>query len=476
MRPDINQDGNPKFIRLITDGSVTMFKMIISSLLTLFLISSSFATTYYVNAGIGNDQNTGISAGSAFKTIGKAANVMSAGDDCLVSAGNYDERVQITRSGKQNSPIVYSAEKGAVCRGFTIKADYIHIIGFEITNSDRDDYEDGAGVHVSGNYNEIQDNHIHHVYREGVRLGQSNTSTETSNCIVSGNLFEYCGQAGIQLSGKDHLIENNEITHTVQWSETNPKGLDADGMRFFGSGHIIRKNHIHDILLSDSENSSSPHVDAAQTWGPAYDIIFEQNMFSVGEPNLNKQILMVSELNAPVKNLTFRNNIFYDTYRGLNIVGSHPDVGPSPIENISIVNNTFINLTNNSFELHDSPDGRVLNNIFYDCRSISIDAKSYNGLEIGYNCHYHSNGTTPSGEKEEGDLWQVDPKFIDAGKLNFNLKPESPLIDAGKILGDILFDFRDITRPQRMGYDIGAYEFFVDGSMPESPRNLKILK
>ncbi|MGD9489708.1 MAG: right-handed parallel beta-helix repeat-containing protein [Calditrichaceae bacterium] len=476
MRPEILQKNNNKSNRLITGYTGNFFIMIIIAVLTLFMISSAFGATYYVNTGSGNDQNPGTSAGSAFKTIGKAANVMSAGDECLVSAGNYDERVRITRSGSKNAPIVYSAEEGAVCRGFTIKADYIHIVGFEITNSDRNDYEDGAGIHVSGDYNEIKNNYIHHVYREGVRLGQSNTSTETSNCIVSGNLFEYCGQAGIQLSGTNHLIENNEISHTVQWSKTNPKGLDADGMRFFGSGHIIRKNHIHDILLSDPENGSSPHVDAVQTWGPAYDIIFEQNLFSTGEPELNKQIFMVSEVNAPVKNLTFRNNIFYDNYRGLNIVGSHPDVGPSPIENISIVNNTFINLKNNAFELHDSPDGRVVNNIFYDCRSVSIDGKSYNGLEIGYNCYYHSDGTTPSGEKEEGDQWQVDPKFVNVKVRDYNLKPDSPLIDAGKILSDILFDFRDITRPQKMGYDIGAYEFFVDGSMPESPRNLKILK
>ena len=52
--------------------------------------------------------------------------------------------------------------------------------------------------------------------------------------------------------------------------------MDADGIRFFGSGLIIRRNRIYDITLNDPENIGL-HIDCFQTWGPAYQITFEQN-------------------------------------------------------------------------------------------------------------------------------------------------------------------------------------------------------
>ncbi|MGE5410137.1 MAG: hypothetical protein ACM3MI_04185, partial [Clostridiales bacterium] len=268
-----------------------------------------------------------------------------------------------------------------------------------------------------------------------------------------------CGQAGIQVGGQKNVIDSNEISGTIQWAKTNPQNLDADGMRYFGSGHIIRKNYIHDIVLSDPENSASPHIDCAQTWGPAENIIFEQNNFSLGEHNKNKQIAMITAKAAPVRNIIFRNNYFHDTYRGINVHGSYETGHPSPINNVSIINNTFVDFTEDVIELHDSPESKVINNIFYNCRAIYIDQKtSQSNLLVGYNSYYtQGEGVPIKGIKPaENDLWNVDPGFENIQKGNFKLNSNSPLIGRGKNIPDIKDDFNGKKRTGNNGFDIGA--------------------
>lgn len=50
----------------------------------------SAGTTYYVNAGTGNDSNSGLSSGTSFKTIKKAITVVTSGDTINVASGTYD--------------------------------------------------------------------------------------------------------------------------------------------------------------------------------------------------------------------------------------------------------------------------------------------------------------------------------------------------------------------------------------------------
>src|SRR5437870_4268128 len=101
----------------------------------------------YVSASSGVDSNNG-SASSPWKTIQKAANSVGPGATVIVSAGTYDERVQIRRSGSSGSPIIYRAKGTVVMRGFTINADYVQISGFEITNS-RSNFPDSTGVYIN---------------------------------------------------------------------------------------------------------------------------------------------------------------------------------------------------------------------------------------------------------------------------------------------------------------------------------------
>ncbi|MCU7502353.1 MAG: T9SS type A sorting domain-containing protein [Ignavibacteria bacterium] len=426
----------------------------------LFMTNTSWAINYFVNAASGNDANSGRSTTLPWKTIQKAANSMASGDTCFVSPGSYPERINVSRSGAQGAPIVFKAlGSGVVTKGFTVIANYVTVDGFEVTETSRTSWVDGTGFHIKGQYVKILNNYIHITYREGIRLGDDPSSSVTNNCLLQNNKIIRVGHSGILVCGVNNVVKGNEIAGVVQWAVTNPQNLDAVGLRFFGTGHIICNNYIHDIMLGDPENGNAPHVDAVQTWGPATYITIENNTFAMGEPTLNKQISMVTEVNAPVNDLTYRNNVCYNTLRGLNIYGSHVSGTSTPIENLKVENNTFDGFLDNPVEMHDCPNAKVMNNVFYNTKELFIDTKTASsGLQIGYNSFYHTDGTLPAGTHYQGDIWGSDPKFVSLSQRDYRLQTTSALIDKGVTLSDVTADLSGTARPQGLGFDMGAYE------------------
>ena len=418
------------------------------------------SATYYVDGTQGSDNNGGLSASDAWRTIQGAADRVTAGDTCIVLPGAYRERVRVGTSGRSGSPIVFEADGAVVTGGFTIQANYVHVRGFEITDT-VDDYRDGTGIYVAGQYCVLEDNYIHDVTWEGINLyaGGDYDSTSTSHCTVRGNRIQRAGHAGMLIHGRDHLIEDNDISHSLQypdgWSQS---WADADGLIFFGSGHVIRGNHIHDIHQTAPENQGDPHIDAVQTWGPAYNIIFEKNRFEIPDyPEYSRimQIAMIEELVSPVRDLTFRNNIFTNTGRGPNVWSC---------EGMVFVNNVLVNIRQYGIELHDSDNSVVENNIFYN---VGDHSRAYvwsdSSADIGYNLHFMSDGGSPAGSPFPQDLWQRDPQFSDLSQGDFRLRASSPCIDSGVNVG-VTADFAGNPVPQGDGPDIGAYEYAVVSS------------
>jgi hypothetical protein len=391
---------------------------------------------------------------------------MMAGDRCIVLPGNYGERVHITTSGSSDAPITYLAEGTVTTKGFTVEADYITIKSFYITDTD-DHWRDGVGIFVKGSHCVIEDNYVHFATRGGIWLYADPADAPfTSDCIIRNNRLYRNAVSGIEVYGRNHLVEDNEIWRTIQYHPTwtNPSSVDADGMRFFGTGHKIRKNHIHDITYDDPENVN-PHIDCFQTWGPAYDIVFEQNFCEVLEFQTQLeggQGFMISEQNAPVRNLTIINNVL-QAFGHLNVFDC---------ENLVIVNNTltsdpsFYSLHRSSIILTNSLSATVKNNIFYNIyRPLSTDESSQRRLDAGYNNVYRGDGQPLEGSPSPHDLWDVNPQFLNPAANDFHLRSYSPCVDAG-INAGITEDFDGIPRPQEAGYDIGAYEYAA-GIFPE---------
>jgi parallel beta-helix repeat protein len=413
------------------------------------------AGSYYVSTS-GDDANPGTQS-QPWRTFQKAASSVGPGSTVIVRSGDYAERVQVTHSGASGAPITFQAQGTVTVRGFTVRADYIALIGFDISNTP-DEWDDGWGIFLQGSDCLIEDNYVHYATRGGISIWASpGDYGNTSHCIVRDNRLYRNAMAGIAVSGRNNLVEGNEIWGTIQYHPnwTNPpEWVDADGMRFFGSGHTIRGNYIHDISLQDPENVD-PHIDCFQTWGDSdaeagHDIIFEQNRCV----NLNQG--MYAFMLKDAHNLTIRNNII-QAFGGVN-------TGAGGNNYLTIVNNVFASDLSFSsavgIGLEDCPKTLIENNAFYDIpgRAISTDGRSGQGLSIGYNSVYHSDGAAPPGSPYPNDLWNVDPLFVKAAKADFHLRSGSPLIDAGDPLDSVTNDFDGTPRPQGAGYDIGAFE------------------
>jgi parallel beta-helix repeat protein len=348
---------------------------------------------------------------------------LSAGDTVIVTEGTYNERVSVTKSGSSGNPITYQAQGTVVMQGFNIQANYIRLAGFEITNTpgtSPTDRSRGSGVYVSGSGNEISANDIHHSTAAGIYMTSSATNT-----TVGSNRVAYAVECGIYIQGSGNLIVSNDISHTRDVS-----GSDADGIRFFGSGNIVRKNYIHDLMLSDSPGQS-PHIDAFQTWGPVTNYIFEGNL-NDKDPS-QQQGFIIEGKYQPTGSIIIRNNVFIT--RGTGYQPAATVGGLGVVTDVTIVNNTIVAVNGAAeyaIRLQANMQGAVVkNNAVFDHGNstnpyIRVDSGATN-LDIGFNSISKSNGQAPAGSAYPGDLWMVNPLFVDFAARDFHLQPKSPL-------------------------------------------------
>ena len=120
--------------------------MLLLACLTAFSGGNVFAATYYV-ATNGNDNNSGTSLGSAWRTMTHAAAMMSPGDTTLVQDGTYEENiVRFSTPGTASNPITLKAQNrreailssrssGSCQPAINIHASYIVIEGIRIQTS-----------------------------------------------------------------------------------------------------------------------------------------------------------------------------------------------------------------------------------------------------------------------------------------------------------------------------------------------------
>ena len=269
--------------------------------------------------------------------------------------------------------------------------------------------------------------------------------------------------------GQYNLVEGNEIWATIQYHPewTNPPSwVDADGIRFFGGGHIIRKNYIHDINYSQPENIN-PHIDCFQTFSDttyhpvAHGIVFEQNFckeYTAGsDQNEIGKGFMIS---GGASNLLIKNNIIL----AHTLLVSYDSTGLQIVNNTLGNDITFTLYWQNGIFLYTSPDTTVQNNILVDVSPTGApylfvqDTASQQGLRAGHNCVYMSDGRNPGGSPWPNDLWNVDPRFVDRTAGDYHLLAGSPAVDSGASLPQVPNDHEGNPRPVGSGWDLGAFE------------------
>jgi hypothetical protein len=376
--------------------------------------------TYHV-AVSGSDSNPGTES-EPFRTIQRAADVVSAGDLVMVGDGIYTDEdrdgaiVMLRRGGTSSALVTFKSrnkwgakldgQNNRAVSGFQFGAvNYIRIEGFEIYGVGNGGSGGASGIEIySGGHNsEIVGNHIHDVGK---------MCTDTSN-----------GQNGIFVEQPDVVIERNLI-HDI--------GRYALGENGCSPATSYYQNNDHGIYMDGASNGSSI-------------------------PGASGTVV--------------KNNIFYNNKRGWSI-----QVYPGTISRMKIYNNTFA-FENPYREGHiiigsSGSDNEIKNNIFYDPKSSAI--YFYTGTQtnmvVSNNLTY--NGVTanivPAGVTFTNNVNNTDPLLMAPLFFDFHLQASSLAVDSGTTLIDAGEDFDGVARPQANGYDIGAYEF-TDATPAPSP-------
>jgi hypothetical protein len=397
--------------------------------------------TYYVDAVTGSDDNPGTGT-QPWRTIQRAADVLIPGNIAFIHAGHYDERVSVTRSGAPGAPITLRAVGTVSLHTFTVEADYVTLEGFTVTNhapsTDR-----GNGIRLLGNHNLVAGVYAYDNAHVGIYV--DGTANTVRNCRAHRN-----GLAGIEVRGAGHLVEHNEVWGTVQyhpaWSAP-PLGADADGFRFFGSGHVFRGNYVHDITYEDPFVVDA-HVDAFQTWGGASDCLFEANRVHLPvERSLHQR--GVGWMLEDATDLTIRNNVL-DVHSGVNTAGG--DNRGIKFYHNTLVSRRSFDSWSVGFTATDNCD--VRNNIFVDFDEALLQRGG--GDTVAGNCAWNSDGSSPTGD---GDFWGLSPHFVDFEGGDYHLREGSPLVDVVAPLPNLTQDAEGSRRPWGRGSDVGAYEY-----------------
>lgn len=350
---------------------------------------ASFAATITVSPG---------------SSIQSAVNSASAGSTITVLAGKYDEQLNL------NKPLTLQAQGKVETRAIVISAANVTVRGFDVTNVNA---TDPGGINVHGDNCLVEDNYVHETAREGIYI-----NSDSTGCVVRNNRIYKADMAGIAVDGVGNTVEGNEIWYTLQYGPLHPStrtGADADGIRYFGSGHLIRGNHIHDIPFGIPENQT-PHIDCFQTFGGASSVTIERNVCDNFSANVGSTEGTQGAELEQATDIVIRNNYFHTYAKKI-------DIGASTT-NTRIEDNIFVGgpiianaPTQYGIFVGDGPGTTARNNLFFD---IHIN----NGTALIY-------GVLTS--NQSGNLLNVDPQ-LDA---TFHPLTGSPVCGAGLDGGDI---------------------------------------
>ncbi|MGH3779504.1 MAG: right-handed parallel beta-helix repeat-containing protein [Pseudonocardiaceae bacterium] len=191
---------------------------------------------------------------------------------CFTGGDLVDADLTMTRSGTAESPIRLIAD-GATVDNVYVSADHIVIEGFTVTGGD--------GVLLDGTGITAQRNTIHDTQRDGIACMPCTDSTIASNTV------QHASTAGIYITGQRITVTGNMVRDTVARDDG-----DADGMRFFGTGHRITGNTIRDI--SERGYRAPPHPDCFQTYNHSpstYDVVISGNTCE----NVDAQCLIATD-------------------------------------------------------------------------------------------------------------------------------------------------------------------------------------
>jgi len=461
--------------------------------------------SYYVSTA-GNDTTGSGSISSPFRTIQKAANMVSAGDTVYIMGGTYYEEVIIgNKNGAEKQWInfmPYNNEE-VVVDGRNIKtsyysaifyihdSSYIRVTGLKLLNSAY------GGIH-------IQNNGTNHIW-------------------IDHNIIRNCSARGIATFSEGFTLENITIEYnTVDFVNNNWKGVGGD------SGEAISVSQTNNFNICYNHVSRSGKICIDTKAGSSYGTIHHNQIDTSSVPggfneDFNHIGIYIEPASQKSHDISIYNNLVYGDHGGG--IWICPEETGGSAENINVYNN-IINLTwmyGNGMGCFDNNhqsaifkhiyfysntvyttglpfkitgnknlfiDVQVENNIFTTknesvviyCTQINY---SDNAITLSNNIFYNYGGNTLSKwDKAESNITGFgtnaiikDPQYVKrTNPCDFYLNNTSPAIENGVATLTSSVDYNGNKRPQGNKYDIGAYEYLIEGEIPvakiKTPMNI----
>ena len=370
--------------------------------------AQSTPRTYYV-ATNGDNANNGLSASSAFATIGYAAAQTAPGDTVLVEDGTYS----LSDGGYRGDAAI--ASNGAAGKRITYKAQNkwkAKLVG-------RGTGDGSTVIGISGAYNIIQDFDITGTDANGIILASTGTSASFNQAIGNyvHDLTTPCDQNGgaaLNTGGGSNYagISNDDFIGNLVVNIRVPNGCTYtstdSGIYEAVPYGVVANNIVMNVAGA-----------AIQSWHNAH-------------------------------HLTFFGNVALNSYDGI-VVGDGDAPGGVTNDYTSVRNNIAVN-----------------NSYCGICEGGSTGAHNTYTDNLSYG--NHSNILLKNGLVATGTV-TADPQFVNntgTATGDYRLQSTSPARGTGLALAGIATDYLGIARPQSGTTDIGACLFSTASAPPPS--------
>jgi hypothetical protein len=444
-------------------------------LFVFFFNFSANAANYYVNSRFGDDDNSGTTKETAWKSLKNLSNKFLPGDNILFARGSsYTGGFVFTSSGTAEKPIVFSS--------YSLEADVILKTPRKELTPFFEKYGGGpAPSFTNPDWNVLNGNIFRiegsYVVIDGLYFHDNTNPPESDH---KNKNVQKLGAVYLALGTHHNIVKNCEFFHT-------PVGIKVKG-----TDNLITRNYLHDATEM-----------MARSWGPiAIMIVSGQNEISFnrienygaygGPYGSDGGVIELDGVddNFNAKDINIHHNTSVNNHGFLEMAARNVEnitvaynlsddknqfIGGGTMKNVRVLNNTVVRTREPNVDRFVFwtfyPEGTafiVRNNIFVIAKDMKvfgpfIKPVGHTRTAIGnhphdHNLYYSVGNPDPIGVPAgQGDMI-ADPLFVDDANRNFRLKENSPARKKGVKLGYAV-DLDNYPLLSKNSTDIGAYEF-----------------
>ena len=425
----------------------------------------------------GSDTTGNGTIGNPYRTIQKGISVAQPGDTVYVRGGKYNllQSVSFVRSGTPGNPVTLSGyeDEEAILDGSLFDINhrqgiidnqhysYINIFKIKVQNSAE------AGISVRdgplGNIR-IENCSTYNTSISGICSygGDVIPYTELNNITIRNNsVGKSCwgeGQEAITL----RYTRDFEVDHNYIYYMENI-GIDAKNGSSYGT---IHHNVVNQSGADNPWVSSAIYIDSG-CWSlnrVCHNVDIYDNVIH-GHCN---GIKIGCESGGRVENCSIYNNIVYEARVGFRDDNNGLTDGTRYIKNnVKVINNNFINCNWSVFITEPGQNIKNLtlrNNIMSSINNIFQWNTPPSPEEVNndHNLYKKDPGVSFRGT----DYIIGNPGFVNEAAHDYRLTEYSIARNNGSSENAPNFDFLGVSRPQGIGFDIGAYEYISSNVVP----------